>query len=175
MKRENLEMMWGMCPSGDHNRWFAGRRKVVIALVVLALSVSLITVLLIIPVVFGESFVSHSFELYYAVGPGHPDWKVVYVNGSTIGIVCLGIKVKGTNNYFLPVHIKYNGFAHVMLVYNRSVENPADVELNRDFLIWGGFLGVSWYAGEFDDDLAYAYYVSRKDLTNYTTIISQGY
>jgi hypothetical protein len=136
----------------------------------------LISLLVIIPYVYGLNFASFSPQLYYASGPGTPTMEVIYVNGSVVPITWIGLRVNVTNTYLVPVHIAYNGFDYVMLVYNRTVDNPDDVMLNKKFLVWGAFYGFYLYppSNELYYDGGLEYYASRRGLSNYTATIPVG-
>lgn len=154
--------------------------KIFIIIVSIAIIVSLISLLIIVPVVFGSQFVSVSFQFYKVIGPGHPTLEIVDVNGDILQILYVGLIVNITNSYFFPVQVRYNGFDNVMLIYNRTVDRPADVVTNKDFLVWGAFEGV--FDTTLDDRInpnlgnrsGYYYYVARKDLSNYTKTIGIG-
>jgi hypothetical protein len=146
---------------------------------ILIIAVSLVVVLLfsllvvVIPLTFGDQFVSPSFEVLKFAGNR---MDVVSVNGSVVHISMASFMVSAVNNYFLPVYVHYNGFEVVILIYNRSIAEPADVVANKDFLVGGVFLSdhlPGWYPiSTFDDNIgastAYEYYIARKDLSNYT-------
>lgn len=175
--------------SVKRKRW--KRKLLVLNLVVSAVAVvSLICVLIIVPLMFGDSFMSCSFELSYITGPYGPSMKIVYVNGSVISVWWIGLWVNVTNKYVAPVQIRYNGFDFVWLIYNRTVKDPANVVGNKDSLMWGAFETVysinGWGMWGFDEGTyppdrikfgnmtGYEYYLSRKDLSNYTITIPRG-
>jgi hypothetical protein len=136
----------------------------------------LITLFTIIPYAYGLNFVSFSFQLEYASGPGRPTMEIVYINGSIVPVAWIGLKVSEANTYFVPVHITHNGFDYVMLIYNRTVNNPDDITQNKNFLVWGAFYGGQLYPPS--DALYYyhgfEYYASRRGLANYSETIPVG-
>lgn len=141
------------------------------------LIVAILISLVIVPLAFSDNFVSVSFKPLFVSGPGNPTLEVVYFNGSIVPIIEMGEQVNVTNSYFVPVQIKYNGFDYVMLIYNHTVTDPTDVVKNKDYLIWGAFAAyhLSWPATfALSDSEPYNYYVSRKDLLNYTKAIPVG-
>jgi len=147
---------------------------VVISMATLA---SLISLLVIAPLVFGEQFAYFSFQLdpaSYVYGSG--TIEIVYFNGSLIKVGWIGLKVNVTNNYFRPVQIRYNGFEYVMLVYNCAVTDPSDIVNNKPFLIWGAFHAVRALGKGFrlSESWAYNYYVTRRNLSNYTVTLPVG-
>lgn len=157
------------------------KRKWIILIAVIAVAVVVTSLFIVIPFAFSERFVSISFEPYFYVGPGHPTLEVIYFNGSIIPITIMGVKINITNSYFLPVQIMYNGFDYVMLIYNHTVADPADVAKNKDHLVWGAFdachpVPWSWSSTRrLSDSESYNYYVSRKDLLNYTRVIKKSF
>lgn len=167
-------------------KWFKNRKLFLATSMVTIIIVSLVSLLVIVPVVFGEQFVSFSFrpEPYYIVGPLGHTMEIVYFNGSIIPISFVELKVNVTNSYFVPVEVKYNGFRFVWLIYNRTVADPGDVVGNEDFLVWGAFntlylggwglYGFDWWDTKLGNMTGYEYYVARKDLSNYTETIPVG-
>jgi len=77
------------------------------------------------------------------------------------------------NRYFIPVYIHGNEFREVILVYNRTVNNPQDIEVNRRYLVWGAYWVNSPHSLE--DKTAYEYYATHSSLNNYTVSIPPGY
>jgi hypothetical protein len=166
------------------------KRKIPIAIATIVIVGTLLVLLLFVPIVFGEQFVSAMFQLSYA----GPDWplrrtmEVVISNGSIIPISFVELEVNMTNSYFVPVEVKYNGFEFVWLIYNRNVDDPEDVVGNKDFLVWGAFhatyrvvpksiwglYGFDCFRPELGNMTGYEYYVARKDLSNYTKTIPVG-
>lgn len=164
-----------------------GKRKIPIAVALMLIVGMLFILLAFVPLVFGEQFVSFSFqpEPYYIVGPLRHTMKIVYFNGSIIPISYIQLTVNVTNSYFVPVEVRYNGFDFVMLIYNRTVSDPGDVVGNKDSLIWGAFqaayyingwlsYGFDWWDTALGNMTGYEYYVAHKDLSNYTKTISVG-
>lgn len=130
------------------------------------------SLLVIVPLAFGDRLVSSSFELHY---PSGNKMDVVYVNGSVAHISMVSFMVSGVNSYFLPVYVHYNGFEVILLIYNRTVAEPADVAKNKEFLMWGAFWSkhsqmspVLSFGENVNAHTAYEYYVARRDLSNYT-------
>ncbi len=151
--------------------------KIPILVSVVLIVAMLVSLLVIVPLAFSDGFVSVSFKPYFYSGPGHPTLEIVYFNGSIVPVTEMGIQINVTNSYFVPVQIRYNGFAYVMLIYNHTVTDPTDVVKNKDHLIWGAFdaYSPSWKtASALSDPESYNYYVSRKGLLNYTKAISVG-
>jgi len=160
-------------------------RKWIVFIPVVILAVSLVSLLVIVPLVFADRFVSCSFELEYVAGPGYPCMEIVYVNGSVVPIVSIQVSATVTNSYFAPVQVRYNGFEFVWLIYNQTVDDPADIVGNKDHLIWGAFrtaypvfdspmYGFENNGFRLGNITGYEYYISRKDLTNYTKTIPHG-
>ena len=84
-------------------------------------------------------------------------------------------EVKIVNTYFTSVTIRYNGLEHVILIYNRTVNDPADVEANRKFLVWGAF-NARWVEWPrifliFEDENALKCYILRRSLINHSITI----
>jgi hypothetical protein len=157
--------------------------------------VSVITVALIIgyvvPTMFGASFVSVSFDISW---PNEPKWDyillkrtiiggyekyesyTVWPNGTLTGPGLnsgLSVYIHFENSYLLPVQLRYNGFSDVMLIYNQMVDNPQDIAVNKEYLVWGAFFDWpadphSLHGSNFD------YYVSRMKLSNYSATIQPG-
>jgi len=153
-------------------RKFNNRKwKIPIIIVSAVIVTILISSLAVLPLAFGGRFISPSFELDYYVGDR---MEVVYINGSVVRVRMISFMVSVTNSYFRPVWVHYNGFEIVLLIYNRTVTEPADVVRNKDFLVWGAFWSEPFqWIRTFDMNIigaptAYEYYVARKDLSNYT-------
>jgi len=146
---------------------------VVISMATLA---SLISLLVIVPYAFGDTFVSFSFQLLPFTGPGRPAIEIVYFNGSLIKVCGIGLEINETNNYFRPVQVHYNGFEYVMLVYNHTVTDPSDIVNNKPFLIWGAFYAVHTPRDVYDlsESWAYNYYAARRNSFNYTATLPIG-
>lgn len=163
-------------------------RKRKIPIIVVSVVIGTLFILLVfVPLVFGEQFVSFSFQPKprYIVGPLGHTMEIVYINGSIIPVSCVELEVNVTNSYFVPVQVKYNGFRFVWLIYNYTVVDPEDVVGNRAFLVWGAFdtpylksiwglYGFDWRGTPLGNMTGYEYYVARKDLSNYTTTIPVG-
>ena len=148
----------------------ARKLKILIALISAIIIAVLISLLAVVPLEFGNRYISPSLELiYYVRGES---MEVVYINGSVVRVGNIGFTASLTNSYFRPVYVHYNGFEVVLLIYNRSVTEPADIVGNKDFLVWGFFWSEDlpgWYPIlTFDKKTAYEYYVGRKDLSNFT-------
>jgi len=132
-----------------------------------------------VPYAFGKQYVSVSFRPFgWSYGEGTGGVEVVY-NGNLAKINGVGIDINVTNSYFLPVHIKYNGFSVVWLIYTQTVSDPSDVVNNRNTLVWGGFyyLVFTSYPGRKYTNFArggFDYYASRKELSNFTKTIEAG-
>ncbi len=153
------------------------RRKLALVLlaIVLITTIMLISLLVIVPFSYCSGFVSFSPELYYVSSPGNPTMEIVHMNGSIIPIATIGLKVNVTNSYFVPVHLVYNGFDFLMLIYNQTVENPADIVANWNFLVWGAFYGWCLSPESHILDSSYLeYYSARKGISNYTMTIQRG-
>jgi len=166
------------------------KRKIPIAIASIVIVGMLLTLLLFVPLVFGEQFVSFSFEFGYISETSayhQPTMKVMYIDGSVIEVVFIDVWVNVTNSYIVPVEVKYNGFEFVWLIYNQTVTDPEDVVSNKDFLVWGAFRttyyigGSGWGMYGFDDwsewlgnMTGYEYYIARKDLSNYTETFPVG-
>lgn len=159
------------------------RRKILIVIACASLITVLAPVLyyyFYVPNVLGKQYVSVSFRpagFSHAVGSGNVE--VVY-NGRIVKINGVGIEINVTNSYFAPVHIKYNGFDVVWLIYNQTVSDPSDVVNNRNFLVWGAFyhLVLTAYHGyrgvdRFTED-SFEYYASQRELSNFTKTIKTG-
>lgn len=147
--------------------------KILITVISATMMALLISLLVIVPLAFGNRFISPSHKLHYYVGDRI---EVVYINGSVVRVGMIAFMVSVTNSYFRPVYVHYNGFETVLLIYNRTVDEPADVVGNKDFLVWGAFSSERLQPGypvfPFDKNIgtqtAYEYYVARKDLSNFT-------
>ena len=156
----------------DYRKW-----KIPILVSVVLIVTMLVSLLVIVPLAFPDEFVSCSFELQFVSGPGHPEVEVVYLNGSIVLVMFSYPKYKVTNSYFTPVHICYNGFEDIMLVYDHTVDDPADIAANENWLVWGGFQSrqYSWSYQSFESEASYNYYIARRKLSNYTkTVRVQG-
>jgi hypothetical protein len=163
------------------------KRKIPIAVAAIVIVVSLVSLLMIVPLVFGEQFVSFSPKLVYIVGPGNPTMEVVYIDGSLTSVVWIGLHVNVTNSYVVPVEVRYNGFEFVWLIYNQTVTDPTDVVGNKDYLVWGAFR-ITYSSNPYDYDTygfqhqaralgnmtGYEYYATHKDQSNYTKTIPVG-
>jgi len=146
-------------------------RKWKIPIITLFIAImTLVSLFVVIPYAFGDRFVSCSFELEFISGPGHPGMEVVYVNGSIVLVMFVYPKSNVTNSYFMPVHIHYNGFRDVMLVYNHTVDDPADIVANKEWLVWGGF-HHGWSYESFESETNYDYYIARRNLSSYTQTV----
>jgi hypothetical protein len=154
-------------PTGqfDYRRW-----KIPILVSVVLIVLMLVSLLVIVPLVFPERFVSCSFELQFISGPGHPGMEVVYLNGGIVLVMFVYPRYRVTNSYFTPVHIRYNGFEDAILIYNHTVDDPADIAENENWLVWGGFHSsqYSWSYQSFENKASYEYYTTRRNLSNYT-------
>lgn len=153
------------------------RRKVLIVVVCALLITVLAPVLYYyfyhVPYKLGKRYVSVSFRpAFYSHDPEIGSLEVVY-NGRLLKPGWVVIEINVTNSYFVPVHIKYNGFDVVWLIYNQTVSDPSDVVNNRDFLVWGAFYhrarGVYDFIGS-----GFEYYASRRGLSNFTKTIKAG-
>lgn len=149
----------------DYRKW-----KIPILVSVVLIVAMLVSLLVIVPLAFPKRFVSCSFELQFVSGPGHPGMEVVYLNGSIVLVMFIYPKYKVTNSYFAPVHIRYNGFEDVILIYNHTVDDPTDIAANENWLVWGGFHSrqYSWSYQSFENEASYDYYIARRNLSNYT-------
>jgi hypothetical protein len=138
----------------------------------------LIALFAIIPYAYGLNFTSFSYKLYEIIGPGRTTMEIVYENGSIGPVAWIGLEVSLANSYFVPVRIAYNGFDYVMLIYNRTVDNPVDVTLNKNSLVWGAYYGGQLYPPSNELELyiggGFAYYASRRNLSNYSETIPVG-
>lgn len=136
----------------------------------------LVTLFAIIPYAYGLNFTSFSYQLEYVLGPGRTTMEIVYENGSVGPVAWIGLKVSLANSYFVPVRITYNGFDYVMLIYNRTVDNPADITVNKNSLVWGVYYGSQLYppSGSFYFGGDFASYVARRGLSNYSVTIPVG-
>ncbi len=155
----------------------ARKLKILIALISAIIIAVLISLLVVVPLMFGNRYISPSLKLSYYVGPYAGEcMEVVYINGSVVLVGKIGFTASVTNSYFRPVYVHYNGFEIALLIYNRGVTEPADVVGNKDFLVWGAFWSehlTSWYPVlTFEENIgtqtAYDYYVAHKDLSNFT-------
>jgi len=160
------------------------RRKILImiafALLVIVLTPVLYYYYSYVPNVLGKQYVSVShLPRFYTDPLGSGNIEVMY-NGRIFRIGLLAISINVTNNYFVPVHFKYNGFPYVWLIYNQTVFDPSDVVNNRNSLVWGAFYcaspsGVYTFGGDsiyFED--GFEYYVNRRELSNFTKTIESG-
>jgi len=143
--------------------------------------------LMIVPLAFGNSFLSSRFEpdlVGYEMSI-HQHMRVECVDGRTFNVSYVGVRFWWSNSYFVPVQIHYNGFDYVMLVYNSTVDNPGDVTENKDHLVWGAWkarrelneLYGGWNptaTASFASKRAYDFYLNHKALTNYTRTIHPG-
>lgn len=155
-------------------KFMRSRWKIPVVVSVASVIMASLVVGYMIPQVFGANFVSCSFELYGTANPfGHWGWVVIWPDGRTVRLGCVGVRYYWNNSYFMPVQLHYNGFDFVMLVYNRTVNNPTDVIANREFLVWGAFFasGFSFFTSGLPCPLEGSYfdfYASRRNLSNYT-------
>ena len=154
-------------------RKFNYRKWGILVSVLTIIAVMLISLFVVVPFTFGDRYVSTSVDLDFLLGPGDPPVEVVYTNGSLIRVCFFGFNVNVTNSYFAPAYIRYNGLDLIILVYNRTVVNPEDVEGNKPFLVWGAFYAEPF---SFGTDLcdSYDYYADHKDLSNFTRRIPVG-
>ncbi|MGQ9460566.1 MAG: hypothetical protein ACUVRA_04980 [Candidatus Bathyarchaeaceae archaeon] len=163
------------------------KRKIPIAIATIVIIGTLLTLLVFVPLVFGGQFVHLSFQprLRYIDWPKRHMMEVVLPNGSVGSISYMELTVNVTNNYFVPVEVRYNGFEFVWLIYNRTVDDPKDVVGNKNFLVWGAFhaaysiegwgmYGFDWWGTALGNMTGYEYYLTRKDLSNYTKTIPVG-
>jgi len=159
-----------------------GRKNIILivcALLIVVLA-PVLYYLVYVPYALGKQYASVSFRpAGYSHAEGSGDVEVVY-NGRLVKINGVGIHINITNSYFVPVHIKYNGFDVVWLIYNQTVSDPSDVVNNRNFLVWGAFYHLLFtsYAGyrgvdDFTED-SLEYYTSQRELTNFTKTIKTG-
>ena len=155
----------------------ARKLKILIAVISAIIIALLISLLAVVPLAFGNRYISPSFELHYYVGMYVGErMDIVYINGSVVRVGVISFAISVTNSYFRPVYVHYNGFETVLLIYNRGVDEPSDVVGNKDFLVWGAFSSEDlpgWYPIlTFEENIgtqtAYDYYVARKDLSNFT-------
>ena len=157
------------------------RRKIIILIVCALLTVLLIPILyylVYVPYAFGKQYVSVSFRpAGYSHAEGSGNVEVVY-NGDLAKINGVGIYINVTNRYFLPVHVKYNGFDVVWLIYTQTVSDPSDVVNNSDALVYGSFYHLVFtsyhgHTGKFASG-GFDYYASRGELSNFTKTIEAG-
>jgi hypothetical protein len=160
------------------------RRKI---LVIVACAL-LITVLapfvyyyLYVPYALGKQYVSVSFEPGFCSYGSGPDLVNGLFEGKPFGMGWLAIMVNVTNSYFIPVHIRYNGFDVVWLLYNQTVPDPSNVLNNGRFLIWGAYyyqIFTSYqdpHRGVYDfSEGSLEYYADRRELSNFTITIEPG-
>ena len=173
-KKINVQILW--LQKVNYKKW-----KIPVIIISVIMAVSLISLLVVVPLAYGDHFVSFSFRLLPFVGSfsGYPAIEVVYFNGSLIKVGYIGLEVNVSNSYLMPVQVHYNGFDYVMIVYNHTVTDPSDVVSNKPFLVWGAFLNRDptialsfssrWVGGD-----PYNYYVTRRSLSNYTVTIRPG-
>jgi len=151
------------------------RNRILFLVISTGVIASLISSFVIVPLAFGDRFVSYSFQL-------HPCWygvrpiEIVHVNGSLIKIGWIGLRITKTNNYFRPVQVHYNGFEYVMLVYNCTVADPSDIVNNKPFLVWGAFYALRALSNvlRLSKPWAYNYYATHRNLSNYTATLPAG-
>jgi len=187
-KKINVQLLW--LQKVNYKRW-----KIPVIIISVIIAVSLISLLVVVPLVFGEEFVSFSSELEYFL-EAHPSLEiseVVYPDGRVVPVTWpvswIGLTVNVTNSYVVPVEVSYNGFEFVWLIYNQTVADPTDVVGNKDYLVWGAFrtayglhgydtygfyVGPTFWTNKTGYESAYDYYAAHKDLSNYTKTISPG-
>ena len=159
------------------------RKRLLVATSIITVFLILVvftSVYYIVPNTLGDRFVSFSVRLEYVDAPLKPSMDIVYFNGSIVPVTHIGLIVNITNGYFLPVKIRQNDFPFVILVYNKTVADPADVAKNKNSLIWGAFYSKKHYPAEFDDagywlgSSGYNYYLTNKKYFNTTYTIPSG-
>lgn len=169
-------------------KWSKSRKLSLATSMVTIIIVSLVSLLVIVPVVFGEQFVSFLFQpkpRYAGDWPKRNAMEIVLPDGRIIPISFMMLEVNVTNSYFVPVQVSYNGFDFVMLIYNRTVTDPEDIVGNKDFLVWGAFYtsypikgwgmyGFDWWDTALGNMTGYEYYATHKDFSNYTKTIRVG-
>ena len=161
---------------GSTRRFDYGKWKLPLIVLVIA-TTAFVALFVVIPYAFSDRFVACSCELAFITGPGHPKTEVVYLDGSLVRVMFVYPQYMVTNNYFTPLHLCYNGFENVMLVYDRAVDDPADIVANADWLVGGGFHSgqYDWAYQSLESATSYDYYITRRTLCNYTkTLRVQG-
>lgn len=150
------------------------RRNWVILIAVISMIAILVSLLAVIPMVFGNNYVSASVDLNFALGPGNPSIEVVYKD-RVLSVCFVTFNINVTNSYFVSAQVPYNGINYAILVYNQTVDAPEDVEANRPFLVWGAF-----HARQLMNPVhlgyphAYEFYISHRNLSNFTASIAPG-
>lgn len=167
-----------------YRRW-----RILFFIVAIALVVSLISLLVVMPKLFGERFFSLSHELEYVVSPDFPAGMEVKLKGSVVRVREIGLWANVVNRHIVPVEVGYDGFDFVWFVYNQTVADPKDVLGNLDYLVWGAFRaaydidGYSWFGFSMGGDFwkqkigaqtGYEYYAIHKDRSNFTMMIPVG-
>jgi hypothetical protein len=161
---------------GSRGQQTSLKLKKPVALISAVTVLSLISLLVVVPLVFGSQFVSVSIKPLYVLGEidptiHHNTMKIVYFNGSIMPIAHVGLRVNVTNGYFVPITVKYDGFNWVWIIYNRTVADPADVIRNEDFLVWGAYIYHDGICSDFCHRVSYDYYVANKERSDFVAQI----
>jgi len=149
-----------------------GKRKWVILIAAILTMVVLISLFAVIPVVFGDNYVSVLVDLNFALGPGNPSIEVLYKD-SILSVCFVTFDIIVTNSYFISVQAHYNGIKHAILIYNRIVSKPEDIETNKPFLIWGVF-SARQLVNSATLSEKYDFYMNHRHLSNFTESILPG-
>jgi len=172
------------------NRFRRSKWKIPIIVTIIAIIVVASSLFVVLPGTYGNNFVSVKWDIGAYLGySAQPPYNMYVMLPSGIGTSgnCNYVAPRNcyiSNSYFMAVRVHSNEFEMVFLVYDSPVNDPADIESNRDHLVWGGYqtpntLGVftfeepdgypSRYAGKYD------YYVMRWKLNNYTYLVPYGH
>jgi len=162
------------------------RRKslvIVVCALLVAVLVPVLCYFIYVPDALGKQYVSVSFLPVfhsYVYGTETP-WEVIFQGRTMDYTSYVSLKINVTNSYFVPVHIKYNGFDVVWLIYNRTVSDPSDVVSNRNFLVWGACVHTLFAyhpgsnGGVYDFTRGgFEYYSDNRELSNFTATIQAG-
>jgi len=150
------------------------KRKWTMLVAVISIIVALVSLFVVIPMVFGDSYVSASLDLNFALGPWAPSIEVVYKD-RVLSVCFVTFNINVTNSYFVPVEVHYNGLSRVILIYNQTVDAPEDIETNKPFLVWGAFYARQLVnPRHLGHSYNYEFYVNYRNLSNFTASIRSG-
>jgi hypothetical protein len=110
-------------------------------LIIISTAVGLAVPFYLVPNVMGDSFIKSSPGITYLttysdcyLGPCGRTFHILR-DKQTLTVAGIEFYVQVSNSYFLPVTISYKGPDILLMIYNRSIENPADRRFDTK-LVW---------------------------------------